>query len=362
MSRRLRLTLLVLGSLALAAVLVLVVAVYLLLQPDRFTAMLQKRARSAGLQLSLANPASPTLFPHPALDLDGITLNADGATTPILLAARGQLTLPWHTLLGGPTTISQLQLDAPRVDLAALQDWLTRLPAQPAGMPPNIPRVDTGISITRGSIVRGDQMLLGNVTLESGHLLSGKPFVLDVSAPPGNAGGNEVRLQLSATPRIQGNTLQLDSIALHLAQGSTMALDLAGSAHWHGAADASASLVGQLHRGDGAPYAVSLTLTPANQVDPLLLALKFDGADNHADLRLPPLALASWWSALNDPLQPQLDVPPGNGSLRIDKLESGGFTVEGLTLQAGDAVPAAVGTVAVPAASPAVKPSAKRKP
>lgn len=48
MSRRLRLTLLLLGGLALAAVLAAVVAVYLLLQPERFTRMLQTQARGAG--------------------------------------------------------------------------------------------------------------------------------------------------------------------------------------------------------------------------------------------------------------------------------------------------------------------------
>ena len=143
MSRRLRLTLLALGGFALAVVLAAVIAVYLLLQPERFTRMLQTQARSAGLELNLASPASPTLFPRPALDLDGITLNAEGAGAPILLAAHGQLVLPWHTVLGGPTVISQLQIESPRVDLDALQDWLSALPAQPAGAPPNIQRIYT---------------------------------------------------------------------------------------------------------------------------------------------------------------------------------------------------------------------------
>ena len=42
--------------------------------------MLQTQARAAGLELNLASPASPTLFPRPALDLDGITLNAKAPT------------------------------------------------------------------------------------------------------------------------------------------------------------------------------------------------------------------------------------------------------------------------------------------
>lgn len=351
MSRRLRLILLVLGGFALAVVLAAVVAVYLLLQPERFTRMLQTQARTAGLELNLASPASPTLFPRPALDLDGITLNAEGAGAPILLAAHGQLVLPWHTVLGGPTVISQLQIESPRVDLDALQEWLTALPAQPEGTPPNIPRIDTGVSISHGSVVRGNEVLLGNVSLEAGSLISGQPFPLGLSAV--TAAGTPLQLRLSATPRIEGNALQLNNITLHFSQGSAMTLALTGNAHWHGAADAAASLAGKLDQANAGQYDISLLLTPANQSNPLLLALKLDGPANHADLRLPPLALAHWWSQLSDPQGPQLSVPPGSGHAEIARLEAGGISIEGLTIRAGDAVPAPAGTAAAPAAKPA---------
>lgn len=353
MSRRLRLILLVIGGLSLAALLTIVVVVYLLLQPDRFTAMLQTQARNAGLELHLASPASPTLLPRPALDLDGITLNAEGASVPILLAARGQLALPWRTLFGGPTVISQLQIDAPRVDLDALQAWLAAMPASPGSVPPNIPRIDTGVRITRGTVVRGDQLLLGNVNLEAGHLLSGQPFPLSMSAQ--TAAGTRLQLRLSATPRIQGNTLQLDHVSLHLSQGSAMELTLQGNAHWHGAADAAASLTGKLAQANAAQYALALTLTPADQVNPLLLALKLDGPANHADLRLPPLALARWWDELGNPQEPRLGMPPGSGHADIARIESAGVTIEGLTVQAGDDAPAAPASAAEPAAAPALK-------
>ena len=355
MSRRLRLILLVLGGFALAVVLAAVVAVYLLLQPERFTRMLQTQARTAGLELNLASPASPTLFPRPALDLDGITLNAEGAGAPILLAAHGQLVLPWHTVLGGPTVISQLQIESPRVDLDALQEWLAALPAQPEDAPPNIPRIDTGVSISHGSVVRGNEVLLGNVSLEAGSLISGQPFPLALSAV--TAAGTPLQLRLSATPRIEGNALQLNNITLHLSQGSAMTLALTGNAHWHGAADAAASLAGKLDQASAGQYDISLLLTPADQSNPLLLALKLDGPANHADLRLPPLALAHWWSQLGDPQGPQLSVPPGSGHAEIAKLEAGGISIEGLTIRAGDAVPAPAGTAAAPA-----KPAGKKQP
>ncbi len=355
MSRRLRLILLIFGGLAAAIVLAAVIAVYLLLQPERFTRMLQTQARAAGLELNLASPASPTLFPRPALDLSGITLNAEGANVPILLAARGRLALPWHTLLGGPTVISQLQIESPRVDLDALQEWLSALPARPAGTPPNIPRIDTGVSISRGSVVRGNQVLLDNVSLEAGSLISGQPFPLSLSAT--TAAGTPLQLRLFATPRIEGTALQLDNISLHLSQGSAMTLALTGSAHWHGAADAAASLAGKLDLANSGQYDVSLALTPADQAQPLLLALKLDGPDNHADLRLPPLALVQWWSQLGDERAPQLTVPPISGHAEIAKIETDNVSIEGLTMQAGDNVPAAASTAAAP-----TKPAASEKP
>jgi len=359
MRRRWRLILLISGGVTLTALLVVVIAVYLLLRPDRFTAMLQAQARSAGLELNLASPASPTLFPRPALDLNGITINAQDASVPILLAARGQLALPWRTLLGGPTVISRLQIDAPRVDLEALQAWLAALPVQPQSAPTNIPRIDTGVSIIRGSIVRGDQLLLGNVSLDAGSLVSGQPLPLNMSAM--TAAGLPLQLHLLATPRIHENSLQLDDVALDLAQGSSLTLALKGNARWHGAADAAANLTGTLDRAGAGQYVISLQLKPADQTNPLLLALKLDGPDNHADLRLPPLALTSWLSRLGGEQALPLSVPPANGHLEMTRFQAAGVTVEGLTLDAGDSVPATASTAAV--AKPAApRPLTKKKP
>jgi AsmA protein len=343
-SRRLRLVLIGIGGFALAVAVVALIAVYLVLQPDRFTAMLQAQARDAGLELNLDHPASPTLFPRPALDLQGITLSAQGANAPILFAEHGLLVLPWRTLFGGPTVITQLKIESPRVDLDALQAWLSALPAQPERRSLSIPRIDTGISISHGSLVRGDQLLLGNVGLEAGCLASGLPFPLSISATTDT--GTPLQLRLSATPRINGDALLLDDIALHLELGSDTRLNLTGNAHWHGASDAAAALAGKLVHADASSYDVSLQLMPQSPAHPLLFALKLDGPDNHADLRLPPLAFARWWRALADEAGPQLSIPPGDGSIQIGKFELDGVSIEGFSMQAGDAVPASAGSAA----------------
>ncbi|AIF47178.1 AsmA family protein [Dyella japonica] len=361
MPRWLRLTLIILSSATLLLVAVALIAVHVLLQPERITAMLQKQARNAGLELSLSSPATPALFPRPALELEGITLSAQNANMPILLAARGTLVLPWRTLVHGDTVISQMRIDSPRVDLDALQSWLDELPSGPATFPSTIPSIDAGVHISRGSLVRGNQMLVGDVELDAGRLAANHPFPLTITAR--DAQGIPTQLRVSVTPNIKGGVLALDNIGLYLARGTTLTLHLAGTARWHGAADASAQLTGKLDHANAGQYTVGIDLTPADQSNPLMLALRLDGPDNHADLQIPPLALASWWSQLDHDEGPRLAVPPGNGHAEIASLEAGDVNIEGLTIQAGTSVPAASASVAAPAQPASAKPaSAKSAP
>lgn len=346
MTRRWRIALLGVAGVAAVLLLVTVIGVYWLLQPDRFTATLQAQARAAGLELHLASPARPALFPRPALELEGITLNQENASMPILLAARGRLALPWHTLFGGPTVIARLEIDAPRVDLDALQAWAASLPAANAAHPPQIPRIDTGILISRASVVRGNNILLQNLALETGQLNPGRPFSLDMTGR--DASDDPVQLRLLATPRMSGASMLFENIVLHLSHGAGMAADLRGSARWHGAADASADLTGQLDSADSGRYQLALRLAPANASDPLLLALKLDGPANHVDLRLPPLQLASWWSQLGNGGSTALTMPPGEGHVDAERLDVGGISVEGLSLDVGKNFPAASSSTATP--------------
>jgi len=357
MSQRLRLILLICGGVVLAALLSLVVVVYLLLQPERFTSMLQAQAHNIGLELHLAEPASPSLFPRPALELRGITLNAQRATTPILLAARGRLALPWRTLFGGPTVISQLQIEAPRVDLDALQAWLDELPPSKPGKTLDIPRIDTGISISRGSIVRGNALLLSNLDLQAGHLVSGQPFPLQLSAR--TRSGLPLTLRLSSTPRIDGGMLELQDVALHVAQGARVAMNLGGSIRWNGAAHSAANLAGTLDEADAGQYQVSLQLTPATATQTSLLVAKLDGPGNHANIELPPQELLAWWSGITSRDDPQLTLPPGRADIRVDKLQTGSVSVQGLSITTVDDQPAAAASAGpASAASVAATPKA----
>jgi AsmA family len=331
MRRPLRLIAYTVAGLLLLAAVALFVAIYVVLQPRRFTAMLQEQARSAGLELTLASPASPDLWPTPALELVGINLRAQGGNTPLLLAAQGRLVLPWATLLGRESAISRLELDAPRVDLDALSDMLARLPARPAGAPPYLPRIDAGFSISRGTVVRANRLLLSDVQLDAGSLVPGQLFSLRLSARGAN--GTPYTLNLETTPQLKSDALVLDDVRLDAASTPLLDARLAGDAQWRGGADISAQLAGKLNHGADDSYDLNLVLTPANQVDPLSLAVKLDSADNHVDVRLPPLELGDWWAQAAS--MPGLTLPPFTGSIDAAKLDLGDIHIKGLKVRAG---------------------------
>jgi hypothetical protein len=358
-SRPLRLLLIAAASAFGGSALVVLASLYLRLQPDRFTAMLKQQANNAGLELTLSSPASPTLFPRPALQLEGITLIAresgpgNASNMPILLAANGRLVLPWHTLFGGPVVISRMQINSPRVDLDALQTWLMSLPPQSTAVPEQIPRIVTGVRIRNGSVVENNSQWLDGVSLDTGRLAPGQPFGINLSGK--ETDGTPLQLQVSMVPNIANGTLVFDDVTVHAADSNATELHLTGHARWSGGNTIAAQLQGKFNLvGDGA-YDASVLVTPATQDKPLLLHLTLLGKDNHIDLELPPLALAQWWNQLANPQGPQLSAPPGNGQMDMATLDVGGVHIEGLSVQTGNAVPASASSSA-PAKSDAPRP------
>jgi hypothetical protein len=320
------------------------IAVYVMLQPERFTSLLASRARALGVELTLSQPASPSLWPRPAIELQGINVRGDGGGS-ILIATRGRIILPWRALLRGETAISRVEFDNPRVDLDALSQAIDALPPGHGGALPFLPTIDTGLSIQDGTVIRANAVWLADVDLDTGQLRSGSPFKLALRCK--DALGRPMSLDMGTTPRLSAEVLDLTDISIAAAVGTDVRATLNGSAQWRGSANVSGAISGEINRGDDA-YQTSLAMSPANLHDPLTLAIKLDGKTDHADVRIAPLKLATWWSSLagNGPLA----LPSFNGNVDAAAVDVGPVKIQGLHLRSGPDV-----TMPAPAATAAAK-------
>lgn len=117
-------------------------------QPDRVAAMILARAGAAlGLEISASGASEYRLLGTPMLAVRDVVAKQPGATAPLLRAKRIYLALPWSTIRGGSDpTVQRIELDAPQLDIAALQRWL-------ASRPPGetkIPTLTDGLRIADG--------------------------------------------------------------------------------------------------------------------------------------------------------------------------------------------------------------------
>jgi AsmA protein len=341
MNRRLRIGLVSVVGIFAAIILAALLAMYVVLQPERFTALLQSSARGAGLELTLANPASPTLWPKPSLELDGITLRGSGGGAPLIVASRGKLVLPWRTLMGGEATISRLEIESARIDLDAVAAYLDTLPPRPSTAGAILPEIDAGFRVSRSTLLRGNRLLLSNVDIDAGRLASNHRFTLSIDAS--TADETPYALDLATTPSLTRGVLTLGDVDLDVASKDHFIAKLHGNATWRGGADVGASMAGKVTRPAAAPYDLVLGVTPANQQDPLSIALKIDGAQDHADVHLPPLALADWWTGVQAGRSPTL--PPVQGSIDATQVDFGSVHIKGLRVRATPGSPATAASV-----------------
>lgn len=361
-----------------AAVIVLILALVLagvlvvrsLLQPQRFTALLQSRLADAGLILSVDRPASPALWPHPAVQLQGFRLSVAGSATPLLSASEARIVVPWRALWRRELAIERLEIETPRIDIEQLQTLLSRMPHN-AGAP-QLPRIGAGIHIVNGMLVRGDEPLLFDVNAETGPLMPGTPFHLDASARNGADRGG--RLSLRMLPQHRGDSLRFEQVDLRMGVEQGAQVHIAGDASWGGGGELGANLHGgfTLPAHDvaavasappppasstaAAPaparnYTVALQIQPARGANPMTAAIRLDGEGKHVDLSLQPRALMDWWhEVLGAAPETALAMPPVNGSAQLDTLDYGPLRMQGLRVEAGPKVmPPGTSTTAAPA-------------
>ncbi|MDR0183258.1 hypothetical protein [Lysobacter arvi] len=146
--RRRRIGLLAL-SIALAS---LAFALHWASRPERVARLILAQAGAAlGLEITASGASEYRVRGTPMLTLRNVVARKPGDPTPLLRADRIRLELPWSTIRarGGDLTVRRIELDAPHLDLPALQRWLaTRPPSKEA----RLPTLTDGLRIVRGRV------------------------------------------------------------------------------------------------------------------------------------------------------------------------------------------------------------------
>jgi hypothetical protein len=155
------------------ALLLLALLVRLMLQPQRFTrTLLDRTGRALGLEITAGGIGEYRLRGTPMLVVRKVLVREPGAATPLLSADRILLSLPWSTIRarGSELNASRIELDAPHLDLPALQHWLATRPKRET----RIPTLTNGLRITGGRIVN-DNWSIDGIDAALPSLVPGQP-------------------------------------------------------------------------------------------------------------------------------------------------------------------------------------------
>jgi hypothetical protein len=114
--------------------------------------VLAQASRALGLRITAKGIAEYTLRGTPQLVLREVTAQRDGDPTPVLTADRLLMSVPWSTIKsrGRDITVHRIEIDRPRLDVAALQRWLATRPPTPQRPTPTL---TDGLAITDGRVI-----------------------------------------------------------------------------------------------------------------------------------------------------------------------------------------------------------------
>ena len=163
-------------------VLLLALSIRLFLQPERFNRTVLDRAGMAlGLEITASGVGEYRLRGTPQMIVRELVVRERGAKTPLLRAERALFSLPWSTIrsyIGARDSVlnaTRIELDAPQLDVPALQHWLATRPKRET----RIPTLTKGLRITRGRIdnnsASGDGWRVEGVEVQLPSLAPGKP-------------------------------------------------------------------------------------------------------------------------------------------------------------------------------------------
>jgi len=142
------------GLLALLIALALLAfALHWVSRPDRVARLILSHVGNAlDLEITSSGASEYRLRGTPMLTIRGVVARKPGDATPLLRADRIRLELPWRTIRarGADLTVRRIELDAPDLDLPALQRWLA---TRPPTKEPRIPTLTDGLRIVRGRVM-----------------------------------------------------------------------------------------------------------------------------------------------------------------------------------------------------------------
>ena len=171
----------ILRILLVLAVLVLLAGLALryVLEPQRATRFLLDRVGTAlNLEITASGSTEYRLRGTPTLVLRDVIAREPGAHAPLLRADRIFLSLPWSTVRarGAVLAATRIELDAPVLDLAALQHWLA---TRPPSTPTRMPSLSEGIRI-RDGVLQADGWRLQGLQADLPSFAPGVPSPLNL--------------------------------------------------------------------------------------------------------------------------------------------------------------------------------------
>ena len=143
-------------TLVIALTVLLLVLLNYALQPRQVARLLLDRTGKAlGLEITATGTPDYGLRGTPILILRDLVAREPGAATPLLRAKRLYIALPWSTIRarGNDLNATRIELDAPVLDLPALQHWLA---TRPPSSEKRLPSLADGLQIRGGSILNDD--------------------------------------------------------------------------------------------------------------------------------------------------------------------------------------------------------------
>lgn len=194
--------------------------------------ILDRVGNALGLEITSSGASEYHLRGTPRLVVRDLVARQPGADTPLLTAERVYLSLPWKTLraAGDDLTVKRVELDAPRLHIAALQRWLD---SRPAGGEIRIPTLTDGLQILRGEII-GPAWSIDRLDIDLASLHPDQPLAARLGGRFRNdAVSAPFDLQLALTRPAADAGLGIAGIATAIASGwrLPMQLQLSGRLH-----------------------------------------------------------------------------------------------------------------------------------